>query len=97
MSQLALFSHYKYLYPYSAGMDFRRQNLTSKVDPRTERVNLMWASVVDDGPPFKQHWDNVLCLLGIRFRGLYPLQCGDQLETSDCDVKTLMSVPALQE
>ena len=24
--------------PFSAGIDFRRQNLTSKVDPRTERV-----------------------------------------------------------
>ena len=25
--------------PYSAGIDSRRQNLTSKVDPRTIRVN----------------------------------------------------------
>ena len=27
-------------YSYSAGIDFRRQNLTSKVYPRTERVKL---------------------------------------------------------
>ena len=26
-------------YSFSAGIDFRRQNLTSKVDPLTERVN----------------------------------------------------------
>ena len=24
--------------PFSAGINFRRQNLTSKVDPRTERI-----------------------------------------------------------
>ena len=24
-----LYGHYKYFYPYSAGIDFRRQNLTS--------------------------------------------------------------------
>ena len=28
----------KYFNPLSAGIDFRRQNLTSKVEPRTERV-----------------------------------------------------------
>ena len=27
-----------YLNPFSAGVDFRRQNLTSKVDPRIERI-----------------------------------------------------------
>ena len=45
---LRVYGHYKYLYSFSAGIDFRRQNLTSvyrrqiltsKVDPRTERVN----------------------------------------------------------
>ena len=30
--------HYKYFISYSAGIDFRRHMLTSKVDPRTERV-----------------------------------------------------------
>ena len=31
-------------YSFSAGIDFRRQDLTTKVDPRTERVNIkmMW-------------------------------------------------------
>ena len=33
--------HYKYSYSYSAGIDFRRQNLTTKVDPRAERVKLI--------------------------------------------------------
>ena len=28
-----------HMIPYSAGGDFKRQNLTSKVDPRTERVD----------------------------------------------------------
>ena len=27
-------------YSFSAGIDFRRQNLTSKVGPRAERVNI---------------------------------------------------------
>ena len=29
---------YKYVHFYSAGTDFRRQNLTSEVDPRAVRV-----------------------------------------------------------
>ena len=28
-------------YSFSAGIDFRRQNLTSKVDPRAERVKAL--------------------------------------------------------
>ena len=32
-------SHYKYFYSFSAGIDFRRQILTPKAGPRTERVN----------------------------------------------------------
>ena len=31
-------SLYKYFYSHSAGIGFRRQNLTFKVDPRAERV-----------------------------------------------------------
>ena len=31
-------SQYKCFWSYSAGIDFRRQNLTSKVGPRAERV-----------------------------------------------------------
>ena len=31
---------YQYVYSCSAGIDFRRQILTSKVDPRTVRVNV---------------------------------------------------------
>ena len=35
---LYVYGHHKYVYSYSAGIDFGRQNLTSKVDPRAERV-----------------------------------------------------------
>ena len=43
---LCVYGHYKYFYYYSAGIDFKRQNLTSrqiltiKVDPRTVRVKM---------------------------------------------------------
>ena len=37
---LWVYGYCKYVYPFSAGINFRRQNLTSKVDPRTERVNI---------------------------------------------------------
>ena len=36
---LWVYRSYKYDYSYSAGIDFRRQILTSKFDPRTVRVN----------------------------------------------------------
>ena len=35
---LWVYVHYKYSYSYSVGINFRRQNLTSKVDPRAVRV-----------------------------------------------------------
>ena len=35
---LLVYRQYKYFYSYSAGIDFICQNLTSTVDPRTERV-----------------------------------------------------------
>ena len=35
---LWVYGHYKYVYSYSAGIDFRRQSLTSKVDSRAVRV-----------------------------------------------------------
>ena len=35
---LWVYDHYKYINPYSARIDFRRQNLTTKVDPRAARV-----------------------------------------------------------
>ena len=38
MPMLWVYGHYKYVYPYSAGIDFRRQNLTSKVDSRAVMV-----------------------------------------------------------
>ena len=38
------YGHYKYVYPYSAGIDFWRQILTTKVDPRTVRVK--WFTVL---------------------------------------------------
>ena len=36
---LRVYGHSKYVYSYSAGSDFRRQNLTSKFDPRVVMVN----------------------------------------------------------
>ena len=33
------------LNPFSAGIDFRRQNLKSKVDPRTERIRIFIIAV----------------------------------------------------
>ena len=35
---LWVYGHYKQFKSYSAGIDFRRQNLTSKVGPRADRV-----------------------------------------------------------
>ena len=62
---LWVYGYCKYVYPFSAGINFRRQNLTSKVDPRTERVNVR--GVMDThpqrrpwntrrGPPLAQCW-----------------------------------------
>ena len=50
---LWVYGHYSYVYSYGAGIDIRRQNLqtsnvyrrqilTSKVDPRATRVNAGW-------------------------------------------------------
>ena len=36
---LWIHDNYKYFQSYSAGIDFSRQNLTTKVDPRAVRVN----------------------------------------------------------
>ena len=41
---LWVYGHYKYVYSYKAGIDFSRQNcrrqiLSTKVDPRSVRVN----------------------------------------------------------
>ena len=36
-----VYGDYKYCYSYSAGIDFRRQILTTKVDPRAIRVKLL--------------------------------------------------------
>ena len=41
---LWVYGHYKY-YSYSAGIDYRRQVLTSKVDPRAVRVNPLTAEL----------------------------------------------------
>ena len=38
---LWVFAHYEYFNSYSAGIDFRRQNLTSTVDPRAITVKLL--------------------------------------------------------
>ena len=50
---LWVYGHYKYVYSYSAGIDFSRQNLTStdmilmtKVYPRTVRVTACAAKTV---------------------------------------------------
>ena len=47
---LYFYGHYKYVYFYSTRLDYRRENLTSKVDPRAVRVNVIielvpWASI----------------------------------------------------
>ena len=36
-----VYDYYKYFYFYSAGIDFRRQILTTKVDPRAVMVKLL--------------------------------------------------------
>ena len=43
---LWVYGHYK-VYSFSAGIDFRRQILTSKVDPRTERVKTTRSYVLE--------------------------------------------------
>ena len=67
---LWIYDQYKYFNSYSAGIDFRRQNLTcqilkTKVDPRTEGVNLIYELIhetyltilrilrIIDGGPFR--------------------------------------------
>ena len=40
MPMLRVYGHYKYFHSYSAGIVFRRQNLTSKVDPCAVRVGI---------------------------------------------------------
>ena len=51
---LWVYDHYKYsnscsagidFSPYSADIDFSRQNLTTKVDPRTARVEILLMAV----------------------------------------------------
>ena len=41
---LWVYDQYKYFYSYSAAIDFRRQILTSKDDPRTVRVKNNFAT-----------------------------------------------------
>ena len=58
-------------YYFSMGINFRRQNLTSKVDTALKGPNLLynlqiwlvyyWANLLDDGPPLRQHWANDSC------------------------------------
>ena len=43
---LWVYDHYEYFYSYSAGIDFRRQILSTEVDPRTIWVNLWSAASV---------------------------------------------------
>ena len=43
---LWVFDHYKYFDSYSAGIDFRRQKLTSKVGPRAVRVKMTFRQLV---------------------------------------------------
>ena len=42
---LWVYGKYKYFNPYSAEIDFRRQILTYKVDPRTVWVNLCGVTI----------------------------------------------------
>ena len=55
---LCVYVHFKYAYFSTAGIDFRRQYMTSKVDPGTERVNLSTENVVPErqGPD----WTSVI-------------------------------------
>ena len=36
---LCVYDHYKYFYSYSAGIDLRRQNLKSEIDPRAVKAS----------------------------------------------------------
>ena len=49
---LWVYGHYNVFNSFSAGTDFRRQKLTSKVDPLTKRVNIL---VLDD--------NNIFCII----------------------------------
>ena len=64
LSMLWVHGHYKYYYSYSAGIDFRREILTTKVDPRTVRFNHtnVRFSVYDDGIISMQVTDLILSL-----------------------------------
>ena len=48
ISMLWVYGRYKYFYTYSAGFDFRRQNLTSKVDPRAVMVKSLAITYYSD-------------------------------------------------
>ena len=69
--------HYKYVYSYTAGIDFRtsepdvhrRQMLTSKVDPRAVRANLL--DVVSD----EVSLHSGVIMKGNRF--YFPVACSD--------------------
>ena len=43
---LWVYNQYKYIYSYSAGINFRRQILTSKIDPRAVRVKKVFVVLV---------------------------------------------------
>ena len=44
---LWVYGHFKF-YSFSAGIEFRRQNLPSKVGPRAERVDLIYLFTVNE-------------------------------------------------
>ena len=47
---LWVYGHFKYFYPCSAGINFSRHNLTSKVDPHAVRVNPKGAEIFVNTP-----------------------------------------------
>ena len=69
---LLFYGHYIYVYSYSAGIDFRRQILTSKVDPRTVRVKavlpecVVFAALGDTVHAVSGRGSNVITQLAVR-------------------------------
>ena len=62
LPMLLVYGHYKYVYSYSAGIDSRRQILTSRVDPRTKRVKHPQFYLVQQGMPYlSTRNENVIC------------------------------------
>ena len=84
---LCVYGHYIYVYAYSAGIDFRRQILTSKVDPRTVRVKAALAECVvftGLGDAVSGRGTNVIALVTVAVcRTSRILCCPREIKTTD--------------